>query len=319
MFKFGLGKIKKNLENERRKRLENEKRERERLENERRKRLENERRKRLENERRKRLENERRKRLANERRKRLANERRKRLERKRKLEEERKKLNDTIKKCKSIFDVSIPKFTELISVTKENIAILKNKRNECLLEYKNECSTNLDNEYLSAKNAYNNAKLNLTTLNNEYNIEECPPESCQPLENNVSKLDNMFQRKTRYLEYSQVEHKECLKINTERCNNLLQDLKNVNDKTITSMQSSSNNSEGFTNNENENKYSINKIQTNNQNMKNIQNEIRELEKQDFNLKNPSSDTQSLYYRETNKNILLSTIGCVFVYYLFFEM
>ena len=303
MFRFGRGKIKKNLENERR--------ERERLENERRKRLENERRKRLENERRKRLENERRKRLENE--------RRKRLERKRKLEEERKKLNDTIKKCKSILDVSIPKFTELISVTKENIAILKNKRNNCLLEYKNECSANLDNEYLSAKNAYNNAKLNLTTLNNEYNIEECPPESCQPLENNLSKLDNMFQRKTRYLEYSQAEHKQCLKINTERCNNLLQDLKNVNDKTITSMQSSSNNSEGFTNNENDNECGINKIQTNNQNMKNIQNEIRELEKQEFNFKNPSSDTQNLYYREANKNILLSTIGCVFLYYLFFEM
>ena len=305
MFKFGLGKIKKNLD----KNLENERKKK--LENERKKKLENERKKKLENERRKRLENERRKRLANERRKRLANERRKRLERKRKLEEERKKLNDTIKKCKSILDVSIPKFTELISVTKENIAILKNKRNNCLLEYKNECSTNLDNEYLSAKNAYNNAKLNLTTLNNEYNIEECPAESCQPLENNLSKLDNMFQRKTRYLEYSQAEHKQCLKINTERCNNLLQDLKNVNDKTITSMQSLSSNSEGFIDSTENEKY--------NQNMKNIQNEIRELEKQEFNLKNPSSDTQNLYYREANKNILLSTIGCVFLYYLFFEM
>jgi len=273
MFRFGIGKIKKNLD--------------------------------------KNLENERKKKLENERRKRLENERRKRLERKRKLEEERKKLNDTIKKCKSILDVSIPKFTELISVTKENIAILKNKRNKCLLEYKNECSTNLDNEYLSAKNAYNNAKLNLTTLNNEYNIEECPPESCQPLENNLSKLDNMFQRKTRYLEYSQADHKECLKMNTERCNNLLQDLKNVNDKTITSMQSLSGNSEGFMDSTENEKY--------NQNMKNIQNEIRELEKQEFNLKNPSSDTQNLYYREANKNILLSTIGCVFLYYLFFEM
>ena len=121
----------------------------------------------------------------------------------------------------------------------------------------------------------------------------------------------MFQRKTRYLEYSQADHKECLKMNTERCNNLLQDLKNVNDKTITSMQSLSGNSEGFMDSTENEKY--------NQNMKNIQNEIRELEKQEFNLKNPSSDTQNLYYREANKNILLSTIGCVFLYYLFFEM
>ena len=47
--------------------------------------------------------------------------------RKKKLNEEQKKLDATKEKCKNILETNIPKFKELISVTKENIAILKNK------------------------------------------------------------------------------------------------------------------------------------------------------------------------------------------------
>ena len=240
--------------------------------------------------------------------------------RKKKLNEEQKKLDATKEKCKNILETNIPKFKELISVTKENIAILKSKHKECLLEYKLDCPNELENEeYQSAKNIYSNAKLNLTTLHNQYDIDNCPGNSCKPLENNYSKLDNMLQRKTKYLNYSQIEHEQCLIKNNERCKQLLKDLKNTNNKTSVSMQLSTNISEGFVNNNETKKCGTNNIQNYNQNIRNIQTEIRELEKKEYNLKNPSTDTQSLYYREMNKNILFATFGSVLLYYLFFEM
>mgnify|MGYP001292494610 CR=1 FL=1 len=240
--------------------------------------------------------------------------------RKQKINEEQKKLDATKERCKNILEINIPKFKELISITKENIEILKNKHKKCLLEYKSECPNGLESdEYQSSKNIYSNAKLNLTTLHNEYNIEECPVNSCQVFESNFSKLDNMYQRKTKYLNYSQLEHKQCLKKNNERCEQLLQDIKNTNNKNKVTMRLQSNISEGFTSNENENKYSINKIQTNNQNMKNIYNEIREIEKKEYNISKSSTDIQSKYVREMNKNILFATMGSVLLYYLFFEM
>lgn len=239
--------------------------------------------------------------------------------RKRKLSEA-KKLAAAKEKCKIILETNIPKFKELISMTKENISILKDKYKKCLLEYKSECPDDLESEqYLSAKNIYSNAKLNLTTLHNEYNIEECPANSCKPLENNFSKLDNMFQRKTKYLNYSQIEHEQCLKVNNERCKQLLKEVKDTNKKTGVTMELSSNISEGFANNDENDKYSINNIQSHNQNIRNIQTEIRELQQKEYNIRNPSTDTQSLYYREMNKNILFATFGSVLLYYLFFEM
>ena len=240
--------------------------------------------------------------------------------RKKKLNEEQKNLDATKEKCKNILETNIPKFKELISVTKENIAILKNKHRKCLLEYKLDCPNGLENEeYQSAKNIYSNSKLNLTTLHNEYAIDDCPGNSCKPLENNYSKLDNMLQRKTKYLNYSQIEHEQCLIKNNERCKQLLKELKNTNNKTSVKMQLSTNISEGFVNNNENEKCGTNNIQNYNQNIKNIQTEIRELEKKEYNLKNPSTDTQSLYYREMNKNILFATFGSVLLYYLFFEM
>ena len=240
--------------------------------------------------------------------------------RKKKLNEEQKKLDATKEKCKNILETNIPKFKELISVTKENIAILKSKHRKCLLEYKLDCPNGLENEeYQSAKNIYSNSKLNLTTLHNEYDIDNCPGNSCKPLEDNYSKLDNMLQRKTKYLNYSQIEHEQCLIKNNERCKQLLQQVKNTNNKTTVNMQLSSNISEGFTDKQEDEKYSINSIKTNNHNMKNIQNEIKKLEQKEYNLNNPSMDTQSLYHREMNKNILFATLGSVLLYYLFFEM
>lgn len=241
----------------------------------------------------------------------------------RELEEIRKKkLNEdaTKEKCKNILETNIPKFKELISVTKDNIAILKSKHRKCLLEYKLDCPDELeDEEYQSAKNIYSNSKLNLTTLHDQYAIDDCPGNSCKPLQDNYSKLDNMLQRKTKYLNYSQIEHEQCLIKNNERCKQLLQQLKNTNNKTTVNMQLSSNISEGFTDKQEDEKYSINSIKTNNHNMKNIQNEIKKLEQREYNLNNPSMDTQSLYHREMNKNILFATLGSVLLYYLFFEM
>ena len=240
--------------------------------------------------------------------------------RKQKINEEQKKLDATKERCKNILKTNIPKFKELISITKENIEILKNKHKKCLLEYKSECPNGLeDEEYQSSKNIYSNSKLNLSTLYNQYDIGNCQGNSCKPLEDSYIKLDNMLQRKTNHLNYSQIEHEQCLIKNNERCEQLLQDIKNTNNKNKVTMRLQSNISEGFTNNENENKYSVNKIQTNNQNMKNIYNEIRELEQKEYNLNNPSMDTQSLYYREMNKNILYATLSSVLLYYLFFEM
>ena len=129
---------------------------------------------------------------------------------KKKIDDEKNKLNDTISQCKVILETNIPKFKELIKVTKENIAILKEKHKKCLLDYKSECSTNEEEKYLDDKNIYSNAKLNLTTLHNQYNVEDCPPNSCQSLDNNFSKLDSMYERKAKYLNYSQLQHEECL-------------------------------------------------------------------------------------------------------------
>jgi hypothetical protein len=133
------------------------------------------------------------------------------------------------------------------------------------------------------------------------------------------KLDNMLQRKTNHLNYSQIEHEQCLIKNNERCKQLLKEVKNTNKKTSVTIKLSSIISEGFSNNNKNDKYSINNIQSHNQNIRNIQTEIKKLEQKEYNLNNPSMDTQSLYYREMNKNILYATLSSVLLYYLFFEM
>ena len=238
---------------------------------------------------------------------------------KKKIDDEKNKLNDTISQCKVILETNIPKFKELIKVTKENIAILKEKHKKCLLDYKSECSTSEEEEYQSAKNIYSNSKLNLSTLYNQYDIGNCQGNSCKPLEDSYMKLDNMLQRKTNHLNYSQIEHEQCLIKNNERCKQLLKEVKNTNKKTSVTIKLSSNISEGFSNNNKNDKYSINNIQSHNQNIRNIQTEIKKLEQKEYNLNNPSMDTQSLYYREMNKNILYATLSSVLLYYLFFEM
>jgi hypothetical protein len=239
---------------------------------------------------------------------------------KQKINEEQKRLDATKEKCKNILETNIPKFKELISVTKENIAILKDKHRQCLLEYKLDCPNGVENqEYQNAKNIYSNSKLNLSTLHNQYDIGNCQGNSCNPLEDSYIKLDNLLQRKREQLNYSQIEHEKCLIKNNERCKQLLKEVKNTNKKTSVTMKLSSNISEGFSNNNENDKYSINNIQSHNQNIRNIQTEIRELEQKEYNLNNPSMDTQSLYYREMNKNILYATLSSVLLYYLFFEM
>jgi len=239
---------------------------------------------------------------------------------KQKINEEQKKLDATKEKCKNILETNIPKFKELISVTKENIAILKDKHRKCLLEYKLDCPNGVENqEYQNAKNIYSNSKLNLSTLHNQYDIGNCQGISCNSLEDSYIKLDNLLQRKREQLNYSQIEHEQCLIKNNERCKQLLKEVKNTNKKTSVTMKLSSNISEGFSNNNENDKYSINNIQSHNQNIRNIQTEIRELEQKEYNLNNPSMDTQSLYYREMNKNILYATLSSVLLYYLFFEM
>ena len=69
--------------------------------------------------------------------------------------------------------------------------------------------------------------------------------------------------------------------NKERCDKILKELKNTNNKTAVSMKLTSNISEGFTNNDENGKCGTSNIQTGNQNIKNIQTEIRELEKKDI--------------------------------------
>ena len=240
--------------------------------------------------------------------------------RKQKINEEQKNLDATKERCKNILKTNIPKFKELISITKQNIEILKNKHKKCLLEYKSECPNGIENEeYQNAKYIYSNSKLNLSTLHNQYDIGNCQGNSCKPLEDSYIKLDNMLQRKTKQLNYSQIEHEQCLIKNNERCKQLLKEVKNTNKKTSVTMKLSSNISEGFSNINENDKYSINNIQSHNQNIRNIQTEIRELEQKEYNLNNPSMDTQSLYYREMNKNILYATVSSVLLYYLFFEM
>ena len=237
----------------------------------------------------------------------------------RKKIEETKRLDAIKTKCKLILETNIPKFKELIKVTKDNIAILKDKRKNCLNEYKLDCPSNLESEQdIESKNAYNNAKLNLTTLHNEYNIEDCPSASCEILEKDFLKLDKMYQRKTKYLNYSQLQHEQCLKKNNERCEELLNQIKNTNNKTNVNMQLTSNISEGFSNNDDVN-YTIDSIKLNNQNLKNMEDEIKNYKNLEYNNSKPNNDTQSLYYRELNKNILFTTLGSVLLYYLFFEM
>ncbi len=250
----------------------------------------------------------------------LANTQRELEEIRKKKLSESKKLAAAKEKCKIILETNIPKFKELISMTKENISILKDKYKKCLLEYKLDCPNGLeDEEYQSAKNIYSNSKLNLSTLYNQYDIGNCQGNSCKPLEDSYIKLDNMLQRKTNHLNYSQIEHEQCLIKNNERCKQLLKEVKNTNKKTNVTMQLSSNISESFTDRREDEKYSVNSIKANNHNMKNIQNEIKKLEQKEYNLNNPSMDTQSLYYREMNKNILYATLSSVLLYYLFFEM
>uniref|UniRef100_A0A6C0F8B3 Uncharacterized protein n=1 Tax=viral metagenome TaxID=1070528 RepID=A0A6C0F8B3_9ZZZZ len=250
----------------------------------------------------------------------LANTQRELEEIRKKKLSESKKLAAAKEKCKIILETNIPKFKELISMTKENISILKDKYKKCLLEYKLDCPNGLeDEEYQSAKNIYSNSKLNLSTLYNQYDIGNCQGNSCKPLEDSYIKLDNMLQRKTNHLNYSQIEHEQCLIKNNERCKQLLKEVKNTNKKTNVTMQLSSNISESFTDRREDEKYSVNSIKANNHNMKNIQNEIKKLEQKEYNLNNPSKDTQSLYYREMNKNILYATLSSVLLYYLFFEM
>lgn len=227
------------------------------------------------------------------------------------IENEQQKLNDVISKCKLIGETSIPKFEELIRLTKENIDILKDKRNNCLLEHKHQCPLDLEDKLAVHTNVYNDVKVELTSFHVDYEAESCPGESCSALETSFQEVNSAYDRKTKGLDYATTSFTSCLNSNTEKCHILLEQLKASQKKMQSQINLIPNFSENFAN--------LTDVNERNQYLKQSQTENLKYANKNYFLQNPSKDIKYKYDSELNKNILLATLGSVLLYYIFFEI
>lgn len=227
------------------------------------------------------------------------------------IENEQKELDDIISKCKLIGETSIPKFEELIRLTKENIHILKSKRNICLLEYKEECPLDLEQKLATETIIYNGKKTQLSSFHVDYEAESCPGENCKPLETNFQIVNSAYARKTKGLDYAVSSYQSCVNSNKEKCNTLLEQLKESQKKMKTQINLIPNFSENFEN--------LNDINLRNKHLKQLQTDNLKSVNKTYFLQNPSKDHKYKYDSELNTNILLATLGSVLLYYIFFEI
>lgn len=227
------------------------------------------------------------------------------------IENEQQKLNDVISKCKLIGETSIPKFEELIRLTKENIGILKDKRNNCLLEHKHQCPLDLEDKLAVYTNVYNDVKVELTSFHVDYEAESCPGESCSALETTFQEVNSAYDRKTKGLDYATTSFTSCLNSNAEKCHILLEQLKASQKKMQSQINLIPNFSENFAN--------LTDVNERNQYLKQSQRENLKYANKNYFLQNPSKDIKYKYDSELNKNILLATLGSVLLYYIFFEI
>jgi hypothetical protein len=227
------------------------------------------------------------------------------------LENEKKQLNDVISKCKLLANNSIPKFEELVQLTKENIQILKEKQRTCLLEHNAECPINMEQKLKTDTEIYGTKKDQLISFHVDYEAEECPGDSCKPLETNYEKLDYAHSRKNKGLNYAKKTHQQCLQSNNDKCNLLLEQLIDSQKKMNAKINMVPNLTENFS--------TLGDIKNNNTKLKQMQTENLKYNNQTYFLKNMSKDNQYLQNSELNTNILLATLGSVLLYYLFFEI
>ena len=227
------------------------------------------------------------------------------------IENEQKQLNDVISKCKLIGETSIPKFEELLRLTKENINILKDKRNNCLLEHKHQCPLDLEDKLALDVNNYNKVKIQLSSFHVDYEEESCPGESCNVLETTFQEVNSGYDRKTKGLDYATTSFTSCLNSNTEKCHILLEQLKASQKKMKSQISLIPDFSENFEN--------LTDINERNKQLKQLQTENLKYANKNYFLQNPSKDIKYKYDSEMNKNILLATLGSVLLYYIFFEI
>ena len=124
-------------------------------------------------------------------------------------------------------------------------------------------------------------------------------------------MNSAYARKTKGLDYAVSSYESCVNSNKEKCNTLLEQLKESQKKMKTQINLIPNFSENFEN--------LNDINLRNKHLKQLQTDNLKSVNKTYFLQNPSKDHKYKYDSELNTNILLATLGSVLLYYIFFEI
>ena len=228
------------------------------------------------------------------------------------VQKKHKNLEKKLHNSRKIDPITREKFVLLIEKNKLQIFKLKNDKKQCFRELKQKCSQKKDDLLINKKLLQTNIYQNIDNLNNAYSVDACEQQpTCYDLlaESNIAASD--FQLHEEEHKIIQNDFDTCKDPYKNQCKDIFIDLEKYTGKInndIMYMKHKLENMANLEENIEENK-KISSIQDNNDNTK-----------KNFKLhENPNLDNCISYESEVCKNIVLTTIASVLLYYFFFEI
>jgi len=212
--------------------------------------------------------------------------------------------------CRKV-NIEIPKLQALVVNSRKELEDLKSRKKKCMDDYDKGCPSDLSNQLNQKQSLYANLKSSIINLESAYQQEECKEiKSCDnELQASTLAVSN-YNTGEAELTNAQSKVKICNDPYRNKCSPILKDLEKSREDINNDIVYMQDKLEGMTiqNNIDDNVDLKNLLADNN--LKLNQFKI---------LQNPNTDTTDMFDSEVCKNIVLTTIGSVMLYYLFFEI
>tara|TARA_B110000091_G_scaffold214594_1_gene269568 strand:+ start:10001 stop:10999 length:999 start_codon:yes stop_codon:yes gene_type:complete len=212
--------------------------------------------------------------------------------------------------CRKV-NAELPKLQALIAASKKELELLKSRKQKCMDDYDKDCPSNLSNQLNEKQSLYANLKSTMINIESAYQQEECVKiKSCDnELQASTLAVSN-YDTGASELSNAQSKLNICNDPYRNKCSSILNDLESSRENINNDIVYMQDKVEGMTiqNNIDNNTELNTLLNDNNLNL----NRFKILQK-------PNADHTALFDNEVCKNIVLTTIGSVMLYYLFFEI
>lgn len=204
------------------------------------------------------------------------------------------------------------KFSILIEKNKLQLIKLENEKNQCFRELEEQCSQEKDDFLINKKRLQTNIHQNIENLNSAYQLEDCNTiTSCDNLLKDANLAASEFKLHDTEYKIIQNDLETCKDPYKNQCKDIFIDLEKNTEKInddIVYMKHKLENMANLAGNVQKNN-ELSNLQTKNTTMK-----------ANFKLyEDPNVDNCKTYESEVCKNIVLTTITSVLLYYFFFEI